>query len=114
MEHSATSLSVDQVTGNIVFNYHCFCTNPRITSRKACKHHISEGLLYDIFNCLFIGVIWLNENILNGMQYAGSESRVSWFNASESCHQDDATLAVVTSSEQDDFLWQRFISTSTE
>ena len=48
------------------------------------------------------------------MQYAGSESRVSWFNASGSCHQDDATLAVVTSSEEDDFLWQRFISTSTE
>ena len=39
-----------------------------------------------------------------GVQYAVSESRASWFNARDSCFQDNATLAVITSADQDEYL----------
>ena len=39
-----------------------------------------------------------------GVQYAVSESRASWFDGRDTCHQDNATLAVITSADQDQYL----------
>ena len=59
-------------------------------------------------------MLWLDENTLNGVQYAASASRVGWSNATELCQHDNATVAAVTSSEQDEFLRQHFVDTGTE
>ena len=62
----------------------------------------------------FSGLFWLDDNQLNGVEYAASESRVSWSNARFACQQDDAALAVVGSVDVDTFLRERFPNASAE
>ena len=52
----------------------------------------------------FLGLYWSDEYRHSGIQYAVSESRASWLDARDSCLGDNATLAVVPSSELDQFL----------
>ena len=39
-----------------------------------------------------------------------SESVASWSDARDACHQDDTTLAIVTTTEADEFVRERFTS----
>ena len=54
------------------------------------------------------GLFWAEGNRFAGKQYAASEVPATWSVARDSCHQDNATLAVITSAEYDSFLKDRF------
>ena len=60
--------------------------------------------LTDITAYESLGLYWSDRLQHTGIRYAVSESRASWSDARDSCHQDNATLAVVTSAEVDTFL----------
>ena len=52
----------------------------------------------------FIGLIWSDRYHHEGVAYAFSESRVHWSAARDSCHEEGAKLATITSSSADVFL----------
>ena len=58
------------------------------------EHHIS-----------IVGLYWSDQYRYRGVQYAVSASRATWFDARDSCIEDNATLAVVTSADVEQFLW---------
>ena len=74
--------------------------------------------MYDVisFNIIalavFAGLFWFGRNRFEGMAYAVSESRATWSAARDTCLIDDATLAIITSPEEDTFLRERFINAS--
>ena len=65
-----------------------------------------------LWDCVLPGLFWSESNKFAGKQYAASQERVSWSVARDSCHQDNATLAAITSAEYDSFLKDRFITTA--
>ena len=58
------------------------------------------------FHCYVIstGLYWIPGNLVDGVQYAASDARATWTVAGETCHQDDAQLAVIDSTQKDEFL----------
>ena len=52
----------------------------------------------------FIGLIWSDRYHHEGVAYAFSESRAHWSAARDSCHEEGAKLAIITSSSADVFL----------
>lgn len=67
-------------------------------------HECFAGNMFETISILIAGLYWSSRLEHDGIQYAVSESRASWFNARDSCIQDNATLAVVTSPSQDEYL----------
>ena len=69
-----------------------------------------------IFTSLFqhvaSGIFWSFGDVYNGRQYGVSSVRKTWLDAKESCEQDDATLAVITSEEEHVTLSARFVDAS--
>ena len=62
---------------------------------------------YCILNCFyFSGLLWSDQYKHEGIEYALSESQANWFDARDSCHEDNATLAVIATPDQDVFLRQ--------
>ena len=57
-----------------------------------------------MYVCVLLGLYWSDNMQYEGVQYAVSESRASWFDGRDTCHQDNATLAVITSADQDQYL----------
>ena len=58
------------------------------------------------FHCYLIstGLYWIPGNLVAGVQYAASDARATWTVAGETCQQDDAQLAVIDSTQKDEFL----------
>ena len=55
-----------------------------------------------------LGFFWLEENQFAGRAYALGETPATWLVADYFCQQDNATLAIITSSQQDAFLREHF------
>ena len=59
-----------------------------------------------------VGVYWFQHQAFAGKAYGASVALNSWEGASESCSLDDATLAVIGSESEHDYLTTVFIDSS--
>ena len=84
-----------------IFAY--FCRN-LYKSNKKC-----HGL--KIILC-HAGVYWLTDQTLAGKAYAASLTAKDWFGARDGCELDNATLAIVSSVDENNYLSQLFVDES--
>ena len=54
------------------------------------------------------GLYWAAQHQFAGRSYAASETRATWLDAADRCSADNATLAVITTADQDEFLRHAF------
>ena len=61
-----------------------------------------------------LGHLWYTRNRFEGKEYSFSETGSIWFDARNLCNRDGATLAIISTTAEDNFLRETCVDTSKE